>query len=482
MSVNRVPTAIVAGLALIATLAAFPAAASSHREAPFIATQPAVDATDFYMFRSYEPGRDGFVTLVADYIPLQDAYGGPNYFALDPKAQYRINIDNTGDGVEDLIFLFRPILFVNDIQLPIGNETVSIPLIKASPGVFDLNNRVEGYSASLVRGNMATGVEQPLVNRVTGGLLFGKPYDNFGAKTFPDYAGYAKLFVTDVGIPGCGDGRIFVGQRKDPFVVNLGEVFDLVNLNPLGPRDGETDDLADKNVTALEIEVPIDCLTEGKTDVIGGWTTAHIPRNRVLSDDPTFDVPGHDLGRPGPGVAPRHAAGQRAGDRPARQEQVQLQPSRRRPPVRHLRHQPHAAGAARAALRSEGAHQPAAHRPAGDLRHRRSPVSTEFGFGEMQRLNVTIPPTAKANQNDLGVLGGDNAGFPNGRRPGDDVVDAALRVAMGALCHALPGRLLQLQPTRPDGALPYTDGAIVDATFFDNAFPYLKTPIAGSPH
>ena len=88
-----------------------PAAATIHREAPFIATQPAVDATDFYMFRSYELGREGFVTLVADYIPLQDAYGGPNYFALDPKAQYRINIDNTGDGVEDLIFLFRPILF-----------------------------------------------------------------------------------------------------------------------------------------------------------------------------------------------------------------------------------------------------------------------------------------------------------------------------------------------------------------------------------
>ena len=289
MSVNPVRAAIGASLALIATLAALPAAASSHREAPFIATQPAVDASDFYMFRSYEPKRNGFVTLVANYIPLQDAYGGPNYFALDPKAQYRINIDNSGDGVEDLIFLFRPILFVTDVQLPIGNEMVSIPLIKAAPGVFDLNNRVEGYSASIVRGDMSSGVEQALVNRVTGGLLFGKPYDNFGAKTFPDYAGYANLFVTDIGIPGCGDGRVFVGQRKDPFAVNLGEVFDLVNLNPLGPRDGEPDDLADKNVTSLILEVPIACLTEGKTSVIGGWTTAYIPRNWVLSDDPTFD-------------------------------------------------------------------------------------------------------------------------------------------------------------------------------------------------
>jgi Domain of unknown function (DUF4331) len=480
MSVNRVPTAIVAAVALIATLASLPAAASSHREAPFIATQPAVDATDFYMFRSYEPGRDGFVTLVANYIPLQDAYGGPNYFALDPKAQYRINIDNTGDGVEDLIFLFRPILFVNDIQLPIGNEMVSIPLIKASPGVFDLNNRVEGYSASLVRGNMSTGVEQPLVNRVTGGLLFGKPYDNFGAKTFPNYAGYANLFITDIGIPGCGDGRVFVGQRKDPFVVNLGEVFDLVNLNPLGPRDGETDDLADKNVTSFILEVPIACLTEGKTDVVGGWTTAHIPRNRVLSDDPTFDQPAATSGD----LVQVSRLGM-----PLVNELVIGLPDKNKFNSSHpdgdLQFATYVTNPTLPALLELlfGVRAPT-NLPRTDL------LATfvtgiaglnQFGFGEMQRLNVTIPPTPKASQSDLGVLGGDNAGFPNGRRPGDDVVDATLRVAMGVLCHALPGAFCN-PADAPDGALPYTDGAFVDATFFDNAFPYLRTPIAGSPN
>ena len=83
------------------------AEASSHREAPFITTAPKVDATDFYMFRSYETGRDGMVTLIANYLPLQDAYGGPNYFSMDPNALYEIHIDNDGDAKEDLTFQFR---------------------------------------------------------------------------------------------------------------------------------------------------------------------------------------------------------------------------------------------------------------------------------------------------------------------------------------------------------------------------------------
>src|SRR5687768_6950497 len=86
----------------LAALGATPTAlASSHREAPFIAKNPKVDATDFYVFKSYEAGRGDFVTLIANYQPLQDAYGGPNYFTMDPQAYYEINIDNNGDAVED---------------------------------------------------------------------------------------------------------------------------------------------------------------------------------------------------------------------------------------------------------------------------------------------------------------------------------------------------------------------------------------------
>src|SRR5215475_5509222 len=83
------------------------ALASSHREAPFLTENPKVDGTDFYMFRSYETGRDAYVTLIANYLPLQDPYGGPNYFELDSKGIYEIKIDNDGDGIEDITFQFR---------------------------------------------------------------------------------------------------------------------------------------------------------------------------------------------------------------------------------------------------------------------------------------------------------------------------------------------------------------------------------------
>src|SRR5262245_10590853 len=93
--------------------------ASSHREAPSITSTPKLDATDFYAFNSYEAGRSDYVTLIANYLPLQDAYGGPNYFTLDPDALYEIHVDNTGDAIEDITFQFR---FSNDfknISLPI---------------------------------------------------------------------------------------------------------------------------------------------------------------------------------------------------------------------------------------------------------------------------------------------------------------------------------------------------------------------------
>src|SRR5881398_559053 len=109
-----------------------PVSASSHREAPFIATQPQTDATDFYMFKSYEPGRDGYVTLVANYLPLQDAYGGPNYFTLDPEALYEIHIDNTGDAKEDLSFQFRFKTDLasngNGLAVDVGDKKTAVPL------------------------------------------------------------------------------------------------------------------------------------------------------------------------------------------------------------------------------------------------------------------------------------------------------------------------------------------------------------------
>ena len=105
------------------------ALASSHREAPFITNLPKVDASDFYMFNSYEAGRTGFVTLVANYLPLQEPQGGPNYFQLDPQALYEIHVDNNGDGAEDLTFQFRFTRTTQGLAVMAGG--------KVDPGSFD---------------------------------------------------------------------------------------------------------------------------------------------------------------------------------------------------------------------------------------------------------------------------------------------------------------------------------------------------------
>ena len=148
--------------ALISTAAL----ASSHREAPSITSSPRVDGTDFYMFRSYETGREGYVTLLANYLPLQDAYGGPNYFRLDPSALYEIHIDNNGDALEDITFQFRFNEQVQGLSLPIGPSgqtvDVAVPLtnigqIAAGADNSGVLNVLETYTLDVVRGDRRTG-------------------------------------------------------------------------------------------------------------------------------------------------------------------------------------------------------------------------------------------------------------------------------------------------------------------------------------
>ena len=138
------------------------AQASSHREAPFITTVPKVDATDFYMFRSYETGRDGYVTLIANYLPLQDGYGGPNYFKLDPAAVYEIHVSNDGGARENLTFQFRFQQQLADNALTVGGKQVAIPLVQngskdvSEPGSSALNV-TETYTVDVIRGLRRSG-------------------------------------------------------------------------------------------------------------------------------------------------------------------------------------------------------------------------------------------------------------------------------------------------------------------------------------
>lgn len=484
-------TALILGL-ILAGAAAAPVAASSHREAPGITETPKVDGTDFYMFRSYETGREGYVTLIANYVPLQDSYGGPNYFSLDPDALYRIHIDNTGDGGEDITFQFRVAQALRDLKVPVGGQQVSVPLINIgpiseAPGARSPNlNVLESYTVQVIRPNGSAFARNP-----AGGRRFGKPADNIGEKSIPDYESYAANFIWDIEIPGCSgnnEGRVFVGQRKESFAVNLGEVFDLVNIaNPLGDPDAEPNILEDKNITSFILEVPIGCLTRNaNSPVIGGWTTAALRRNRTLKNNPTFEAPTNEAGQ--------YVQVSRLGMPLVNEIVIGLKD-------KNLFNAASPRGDAALATYVTNPTLPelleilfGAAGVRAPNNFPRTDLVAAFATGveglnflsdgaphEMQRLNTSIAPTAAAAQKRLGVLEGDNAGFPNGRRPGDDVVDIELRVAMGVLCHAFPGVFCN-PADAPSGTLPFTDGTLQDASQFDAVFPYLRAPLPGSPN
>lgn len=469
-------------IALTATLVSQSVLASSHREAPFITTMPKVDGTDFYMFNSYEPSRAGFVTLIANYQPLQDSYGGPNYFTMDDKARYKINIDNDGDAKADVIFTFAFRTERKSITLPIGGKQVAVPLVNVSgigPEVGDTAaaNVTEYYTVDVNMrdpGAAELAYKGRIRNAASGTTRFVKPIDNIGTKSISDYATYAGNHIYNVQIPGCGAGRMFVGQRKEGFVVNLGEIFDLVNTNPLGAVNGEANTIDDKNITSLALEVPAACVTGAQNNtIIGGWTTADKLQPVVLPGSGSASTAtGNNwvqVSRLGNPLVNEVVIGLKDkdrfnGSRPTSDAQfAQYVTNPTLPALLEILFGVRAPTAfPRSDLVSvfltgvEGLNKPAQVRPA-----------------EMLRLNTAIPPVAPARQKNLGVLAGDLAGFPNGRRPGDDVVDIALRAVMGVLLDT---------NSAPDGKLPYTDGAYVDASMFDNAFPYLTMPLPGSPN
>jgi hypothetical protein len=538
------------GLGVVAMLAgASSAVASSHREAPFITRNPKVDATDFYLFNSYESSRSNFVTVIANYQPLQDAYGGPNYFSMDPEALYEIHFDNTGDGREDITFQFR---FNNTLLNGTGvalqssladggmAPAVAIPLINAGgvglpDGGFNAmpsasQGQRESYTVSVITGNRRTGTNAGQLTNANGGSsTFAKPLDNVGSKTFPgnSYANYARAHVYNVNFPASfctTPGKLFVGQRAEGFAVNLGPIFDLVNApaalitsdNPncstvisglpavncrqvLNPTPATSvGPIGNKNVTTLALEVPASCLAPVATQpVIGGWTTASVRQARIINPTATYTVPAREggawtqvsrLGMPlvnevviGVPDKDKFNASEPANDATNFASYVLT-------PTLPLLIQT-----------LFGVAPPAVNR--GDLVTvfltgvpGVNQIAGSTALTEMVRLNTTtstiFAPRPAASQNNLGAAGCftgrsatmaptlaptaptcDPTGFPNGRRPGDDIVDIALRVVEGYLMSGNDA---------PGGGIPFHDGVLQDASQFDSVFPYLKTPNPGA--
>ncbi len=529
--------AVCAGAALVS-----PSFASSHREAPFITTVPKADNTDFYMFRSYETGRTDYVTLISNVMPLQDAYGGPNYFKMDANALYEIHVDNNGDAKEDITFQFR---FNNalansgkGVELPIGNKMVAIPLTQAGgiTAVNDANSNVrETFTVNMVRGDRRKGTIAA-VAKSGGGTTFDKPVDYIGVKTFGNstaYETYASQHVQNVTFPGCPSGKaagkVFVGQRQEGFAVNLGPIFDLVNATALQITDPTlinafaANSIQDKNITTMAIEIHKDCLTAGNATgdpVIGGWTTASMRQGRLLSAAPASGLQTSEkaggawvqVSRLGNPLVNEVVIGLRDKDK--------FNASHPSGDTQFLDYVSHPTlPALLGVVLSNG--NAAALAP---TNFPRTDLISTFLTGitgvnkpttptpsEMLRLNTAIMPVAFAQQHRLGVAGEvlrvggvanlanavDLAGFPNGRRPKDDVVDIALVAMLGGLCvingtnnalalNGVPG-IASLTSTCAPASVPLGatsalvhDGVDQAVVPFLTRFPYLSTPRAGS--
>jgi hypothetical protein len=240
-------------------------------------------------------------------------------------------------------------------------------------------------------------------------------------------------------------------------------VFDLINTNPIGDPNGEPNDLFDKNVTTFALEVPISCLTvAGGSPIIGAWTSARTPNpegpdqvsrlSAPLVNELIIGLPDKD--KFNASMPKDDAQFAKYVTNPVLPELIEVLFGSAGVQAPNLFPRTDLIAAFLTGV--DGLNKPAGVVPA-----------------EMMRLNTSIPAKAAADQNNLGVIAGDTSGFPNGRRPGDDVVDIALRVSMGVL-------LTDAQA--PSRNLPYTDGTTVEAAYFRQTFPYLTTPLPGSPN
>ena len=466
--------------------------ASSHREAPLIVADPLADNTDTYAFRSTEPGRSGFVTLIANWIPFEEPSGGPHFYKFDDTVLYEIYIDNTGDGVEDITYQFRfKTRFTNPDSI-LGMAAPNQALAGTGgvePLITSLNdpdyNEPQIYSVTRIDNTRKQGVV------IASDLV--TPPNNIGERTTPNYeAALAQPAV----YPLPNGGKVFAGQRDEGFYIDVGGVFDTLKLKSIGVAGG-IDSTAGFNVNTIAIEIPIQELTRtgnlpsGPTApdaVIGVWAVSSRQKISVLRSDPSDDSDQDPLT-----IGPLQQVS-RLGSPLVNELVIPLKLKdkfNRSTPANDSQFAQFVVNPQLAQLLSAafGISVPAA--PRNDLvaifatgipvNGVTGPNYTTFLSDgrphEMLRLNVAIQPSSSPSR--LGLLGGDFAGFPNGRRVFDDVVDISLRAVAGGT------PFTPATNVSPNNTL--ADGVANNDVPFLTRFPYLGTPQSGnstpgSPH
>jgi hypothetical protein len=386
-----------------------PGTASSHREAPLISEDPSADNTDLYAFRSLD--RPDMLTVVANWLPAEDPAAGPMWYAFSPSARYNIKLDRNGDGRADLTYRFR--------------------FGRAAPVAF-LRNTAQPYTVTRIRGGRSTVVARGVTPPNNVGPRFLQTF--FGTT---DYRALAARRVKSVR----GGGRVFAGQREDAFFGDIGAIFDMLAFRRgTGNMGGGKDFFAGYAVHGIALQIPISQLDD-RDHIVGVWATTE--RKSV------------SVTRPATAPAVRLAA-------QAARRAKWVQVSRLGNPLvneviiptalkdRWNRSQPRSDGRAPffkyyrepilAALINQ-LYPGVVNAPERD----RDDLVQVFLTGvkglnytgptraEMLRINLSIAPTPPESMNRLGVVGGDLAGYPNGRRLEDDVIDISEQAVAGVL-------------------------------------------------
>jgi hypothetical protein len=409
------------------------AQASSHREAPLISEDPSADNTDTYAFRS--PDRPDTVTIIANYIPGEDPAAGPNWYGFSPSARYVVYADKNGDGKPDVTWRFR---FKN-----------------RAPVAF-LQNTQQEYTVTRVDGGSSRAVGEGLLT----------PPDNIGPRSTPNYHALALAGIHDL-----SDGsKVFAGQRDDGFFGDIGAIFDLVAIRSgTGASGGGKDFFAGYAVHSIALQVPLSQLDNGDNHVVGIWaasdrlvtkvTLAKWRGRKFLKKTPEWQQVSR-LGNPliNEVLIPTELKDKWNASTPDKDKQFEQYYSS--PILAKLLNQLYPQfGPFQETNRSDlvsvlltGLKQP-------NLNFTGDTPADEL------RLNLGIAPTAPVGHgNRLGVLGGDLAGWPNGRRPEDDVIDIAERAVGGALI---------------GHSLPLGDGVDANDGPYLPTFPYQADPFSG---
>ena len=448
---------------------------SSHREAPGISMDPAADNTDVYAFVS--PDSPSTVTLIANYLPFEYPSGGPNFFEFGEDVSYAIHIDNNGDGKADITYQFR---FKTTVANPDTFLYNTGPITSLDSPNW---NRRQTYSVTQVKGGgtkiLASNLACPPVN--------------IGPRSTPNYGSLAAAAIHD--LPG--QTRIFAGQRQDAFFVDLGSVFDLGTLRPFEnlhliptPAAAGVNDLSGFNVHTIAIQVPSRVLTRDGSvpsdpasakSVVGVWASASRRTSTMRERNGTVTESGpwrqvSRLGNPliNEAVIPMSRKDEWNADSPANDSSY----------AKYVRH-PELAGLIPVLYPGVFPNLAGLTAPRADLEAillTGLPSGIVPGFqnntgsvlADMLRLNMAIPPASSPNP--MGLIGGDPAGFPNGRRLVDDVFTIELR-AIAGVTYPL------VDPSyTPDGAAAVVTDDVSGpehATPYPGSFPYMNNPIDG---